>query len=292
MARIAILSTRTSKYHPNQRLLETGFALGYEPYLLHPRRVLARTNPANTDLWTAAARPDVFLPRIGSTIDDAELTVVFHMERLGIPPVNGFQALFTARDKFLSLRHLDHEGIPVPRSYLVSEGDQLASVIEEIGGFPVILKTPRGRQGIGVYLVEKMSHARYILDHPPVLGMGIVVQEYIPSAESGDTRIVVVGERPVASMKRVPKKGDFRSNVHLRGKGHRHAPDPSWLKLAKRATRALGLHVAGVDLLEGADGPMVLEVNTTPGFRELERVSGVDVAAEIIGYAVHLTKGR
>jgi ribosomal protein S6--L-glutamate ligase len=291
MVRIAILSTRTARYHPNRRLLEAGRSLGHRVTIHHPRKVLLETRAAQPASGSEEF-PEVFLPRIGSTIEDHELAAVFHLERMGIPAINGFDALVVSRDKFLSLRQLERAGIPVPRTHMVTDASRLESTIDALGGFPVIMKAPRGRQGLTVYRVDGRNMARYILEHPPGPIAGVIVQEYIPSAAQGDVRIVVIGGRVVASMRRIPKRGDFRSNVHLRGRGVPWDPEDRWVNMAAEASAALGLHVAGVDLLEGGDGPVVLEVNTTPGFRELERVTGVDVAGEIVRHAVNMATRR
>ena len=237
-------------------------------------------------------RPDVVLPRIGSTMDDTELAAVFHLERLGIPMVNGFDSLVVSRDKFMSLRALDAENIPVPRTFLATDTARIESAVQQCGGFPVVMKSVRGRQGTTVHLVKDMDLAMYIFDHPPREGEAVLIQEYIPSAVEGDVRIVVIGGKASAWMKRVPKKGEFRSNAHLRGKGQAWEPVEDWVRTAEKAADVLKLHVAGADLLEGPDGPIVLEMNTTPGFRELERVSGCDVAVKIIGYAAGIAKGE
>jgi ribosomal protein S6--L-glutamate ligase len=290
---IAILSTRSHRYHPNRRLIEAAAESGYSPLLLHPRRVRTGTPPDEAATWERQPRPDVLVPRIGSTIDEPELAAVFHLEQQGIPVVNGFDALVLGRDKFLSLRRLATLGIPVPQTFLVSESDQLAAAIRELGGLPVVVKALRGRQGTGIFLVEQDAFAHYLLEHPPRPREGILVQRFIASAScAGDVRIIVVGQRPVAVMKRIPPRGDFRSNVHLRGRGKPWSPSQDRLDLAARAATGLGLQVAGVDLLEGPDGPIVLEVNTTPGFREMERVTGLDVAKEIVDYAVTLARVR
>lgn len=265
--------------------MEAARSLGHDPLLLHPRAVLAQTAHGR-EKPLEAGYPEVVLPRIGSTIEDAELAVVLHLELSGIRVVNGFRALAVARDKFLSARLLDSAGIPVPQTLLVAGAEQLPAAVERLGGFPVVMKACRGRQGTSVFLVKEMAFARYILEQPPRPSEGVVVQRYLPEASSGDVRIVVVGERPVASMRRVPCRGDFRSNVHLRGRGVPWDPSPEWMELAVRATRTLGLQVSGVDMVGGAEGPLVLEVNTTPGFRELERVTGIDVGREMILWAV------
>ena len=292
MVRIGIVSTRSKRYHPNRRLLEAGRALGHDPFLLPPRRVLPEALGGSVRVDRGEELPEVILPRIGSTIEDGELAAIFHLEQRGVPAVNGFAALSLARDKFLSLRQLDARGIPVPRTILVTEPGQIQRAVRTLGGFPVVMKAPRGRQGTEVYLVHEMGHARYILEHPPRPQCGVLVQEYIPSASSGDVRVVVVGGRAVGAMRRIPKPGEFRANAHLRGKGIPWEPKDEWLALSIRAAETLDLQVAGVDLLEGPDGPLVLEVNTTPGFKELERVTRVDVAKEIILHAVRIAGGR
>ena len=293
MKKMAILSTRTARYHPNGRMLEAARHLGHEAFLLHPLKAGAHVSGfAKRAITEDTKRPDVVLPRIGSTINDTELAAVFHLERLGIPMVNGFDSLVVGRDKFLSLRVLDTEGVPAPRTFLATDASRIESAVEQCGGFPVVMKSARGRQGTTVHLVKDMDPARYIFDHPPREGDAVLIQEYIPSAVEGDVRIVVIGGKAAAWMKRVPKKGEFRSNAHLRGKGQPWEPVEDWVRTAENATKALGLHVAGVDLLEGPDGPIVLEVNTTPGFRELERVCGCDVAVKIVGYAAGIAKGE
>jgi ribosomal protein S6--L-glutamate ligase len=292
MVRIGIVSTRSKRYHPNRRLLEAGRTLGHAPFLLAPRDVLPAALRESRSPGKGGELPEVILPRIGSTIEDGELAAIFHLERSGIPAVNGFTALTVARDKFLSLRHLDAQGIPVPRTFLVTAPGQISRAVRRLGGFPVVMKAPRGRQGTEVYLVDERAFARYILEHPSHPTCGVLVQEYVPSAACGDVRVMIVAGEAVAAMRRIPKRGDFRSNAHLRGKGVPWEPDDEWVRLALRASAALGLQVAGVDLLEGTNGPLVLEVNTTPGFRELERVTRVDVAIEIIRHAVKVAGGR
>lgn len=270
--------------------MEAARSLGHEPVLLHPQGVLAEAACGGAR-HRGLGLPEVVLPRIGSTIEDVELAVVLHLELSGVSMVNGFHALAVARDKFLSAMLLDSAGIPVPQTLLVAATEQLPTAVDRLGGFPLVMKACRGRQGTAVFLVKEMSFARYILEQPPRPSEGVIMQRYLPEAASGDVRIVVVGERPVAFMRRVPRRGDFRSNVHLRGRGVPWDPSPEWIELALRATKTLGLQVSGVDMVMGRDGPLVLEVNTTPGFRELERVTGVDVGREMIQLAAqYLTK--
>jgi ribosomal protein S6--L-glutamate ligase len=235
----------------------------------------------------------VVIPRIGATIDEVELAAVYHLERLGTPILNGFQRLSLARDKYLSLRLLSEHGIPVPKSCLIAHPSQLPEAVRFVGGYPLIMKTPRGRQGTDIYLVQEDSFARYLLARPPRPGLGLLVQEFLQEVETeGDVRVIVLGGRPAAWMRRIPRKGEFRANVHLRGRGVPWNPTPVWLDVACQAVEVLGLSMAGVDLVSRQGDPMVLEVNTNPGFREMERVTGIDVARQIIEFAVQWTTGE
>lgn len=283
--RIAILSTRDRRYHPNRRLLESSQNMGHEGLLLHPRSVIPKIAMGSETEKSF----HVVVPRIGSTMEDHELAVLFHLEQQGIPCLNGFSALVVARDKFLSLRQLEAHHIPVPRSVMIQVPAQITRAVRFLGGFPLVAKGLRGRQGTTVEKLQDQDFAKYVAAHPPYPIQSVLLQEFLPTASVGDTRIVVVRDRVVACMRRTPKKGEFRSNVHLHGRGMLWDPPRDWLELAVRATQVLGLQVAGVDMLEGPAGPLVLEVNTTPGFRELERVTGVDVASEIIRAAVELS---
>lgn len=284
--RIAILSTRDKRYHPNSRLLDSAHEMGHEPVLLHPRKVLPGigTAPGKEKIF------DVVVPRIGSTIEEHELAVLFHLQQEGIPCLNSFEALVVARDKFLSLKRLEAHNIPVPRSVMVQEPAQIPSAVKSLGGFPVVAKGLRGRQGTTVEKIQDQDFVRYFAAHPPYPIQAVLLQEFLPTACLGDSRIVVVGGRVAAYMKRMPREGEFRSNVHLHGRGMLWDPPGPWLDLAVRAARVLDLQVAGVDMLEGPKGPLVVEVNTTPGFRELERVTGVDVASQIITAAEELAR--
>lgn len=283
--RIAILSTRNPSYHPNRRLLESANQMGHECVLLHPRSVLPKIGLESETEKSF----HVVVPRIGSTIEDHELAVLFHLEHQGIPCLNGFSALVVARDKFLSLRRLEAHNIPVPKSLMIQEPAQIPGAVQSLGGFPVVAKALRGRQGTTVEKIQDENFAKYFTAHPPYPIQSVLLQEFLPKASLGDTRIVVVRGRVVACMRRMPRKGEFRSNVHLHGRGMLCDPPGEWLELAVLAAQVLGLQVAGVDMLEGPRGPLVLEVNTTPGFRELERVTGVDVASEIIRAAEKLS---
>jgi len=231
------------------------------------------------------------LPRIGATIDDYELAVVRHLESRGIPVVNDYRSLLLSRDKFLTLQTLDALGIPVPKSVLVAQEGNCQHLIPKLGGFPVVLKVRRGRQGKGVMLAETSQALEFVLQNQ-ANGSGLLIQEFVRESNGRDIRILVIGGRVVATMMRVSKKGEFRANVHLKARGHPFEPSIQMTEVARTSAEALGLDVAGVDIILSKEGPYVIEVNSTPGFRELERVCRRDMAREILSYAESLAKGE
>jgi ribosomal protein S6--L-glutamate ligase len=157
---------------------------------------------------------------------------------------------------------------------------------EQVGGFPLVLKLTTGTQGVGVMIAESIGSMRSALDALWGLGQNILVQEYIREGGASDIRVVVVGGRAIASYRRIAPEGEFRSNMHRGAKGERVAPDGETLSMAVKSAAALGLDVAGVDIMTGSEGPVVLEVNASPGLKGVESVTGVDVASAIIDLAV------
>jgi len=291
---IGILTTRKGNYHPNRRLLEEAREMGHFAILIHPILCSIGVGGSGKEILYSGGqfpRIDCLLPRIGATIDEYELAVVRHLESMGIPVANGYGSLLISRDKFLTLHLLDGIGIRVPRSILVAEGQDIMSLVSRIGEFPVVLKLRRGRQGMGVMLAESPQALDFVLKNRED-GEGIVIQEFVREAYGRDIRILVIGGRVVASMMRVSRKGEFRANVHLRAKGHPYEPSKEMKETAVASAKALGLEVAGVDIIMSRDGPCVIEVNSTPGFRELERVTGMNVAREIILHARSLIERR
>jgi ribosomal protein S6--L-glutamate ligase len=228
---------------------------------------------------------DAALPRIGASLPGQGVAVVSHLEAMGVPVLNGSSAIRRARDKLLALQVLTMSGIGVPRTVLARTPAQVELALEIVGGPPVVLKLLQGTQGVGVILAETRAAASSTLDALWGLGQDVLVQEYVVESAGRDVRVLVVGGRIVAAMRRQARDGEWRSNIHRGGAGTRIELDPSYVTTAIAAARAIGLDVAGVDLLEGRDGPRVTEVNASPGFEGLERVCDVDVAGVILDRA-------
>lgn len=292
--KIGILTTRTERYHPNRRMTEAAREMGHEPVLIHPLRCSIQVGqPDSSILYGGGPFPiiDVLLPRIGATIDDFELTVVRHLESMGIPLVNDYRSLLLSRDKFLTLQTLDALGIQVPKSVLVVRERSIQRLISKMGGYPVVLKARRGRQGKGVMLAENSQALEFVLQHQKN-GSGLMVQEFVRESSGRDVRILIIGGRVVAAMMRVSKKGEFRANIRLKARGRPFEPSKQMVDVARTSAKAIGLDVAGVDMVFSNKGPLVIEVNSTPGFRELERVFRKDMAKTILSHAEKLAKGR
>jgi ribosomal protein S6--L-glutamate ligase len=287
--RIGVLSARGLEAHPNQRLVASGRALGHPVTLIHPKDCLAHVSGDATRIQMKGVPDglDAVLPRIGATINDYALTLVRHLELSGLKVVNGFHSILLARSKFLTLQTLDKGGIPVPNSFWVSNKVNFEKAVADLGGYPVVVKTPASRQGQGVVLVESRVTAGFIMANLAVSTTGILVQEYIPPETRRDVRAFVIGGELVAAVELSPRKGDFRSNIHQGGNGRRLTPNEDLTILSLSASKALGLEIAGVDMVIRDDGrTQVLETNYSPGFKGLEEITGIDIASRIIAFVV------
>lgn len=292
---IGILTTRSHHYHPNRRFIEAGLKMGHRPLLIDPWKCLLKVGSNGEGMvYRGRAFPhvDVVLPRIGATIEDYEMAVVKQLELMDVPLVNGFDSIAKSRDKFACLQILAAQGIAVPRSIVVTGGRNLGNVIRDLHGPPVIIKLLRGRQGTGVTLAESYQAVEFVINNLSGFGDAALLQEFVEESRGRDIRVLVVGTEVKAAMMRQSLGSDFRSNIHLKGVGRRIELPGDYKEIAVRSAKALGLDVAGVDILESRAGPMVLEVNYSPGFRELEKVVGMDVAESILTYAVNLVRGK
>jgi ribosomal protein S6--L-glutamate ligase len=235
-------------------------------------------------------QPDVVLPRIGASITDYGLAVVKHFELMKVPVMNGRRAIALSRDKLRAGQFMASLNMPTPATVALRDPIGLEAMLAQLGGPPVIIKPVRGTQGVGVMLMESLESIRAISETMWGLGQNFVMQKFVKEAAGRDIRAFVVGKRVVAAMRRVSKKGEFRANIHRGGRGEKVALSKDFQALAVQAAQKMGLYVAGVDLLETNDGPMLLEVNSSPGLEGIERYTGVNVAAEIIKEAEHLAK--
>ncbi len=284
---IGILTFRGKDYHPNMRLIQEASKLGHHVVLLNPKACFSSLvkPPYQVSCDSPDRRIHVLIPRVGAGIDDYTLGLVRHFELMGVRVINGSSAIEKARDKFRSLQELAGKGIEVVESCYVNNAENLKEAVEHLGGYPVVLKMKSSRQGRGVTLLSSEEAALFIVENLREPGLGIILQRFYPNEGREDVRILVVGKEAVAAAIMKPKEGEFRSNVHLGGKGAAIDPDPGLKSLAVRATKALGLEVAGVDLVvTGTGRAMVMEVNYAPGFRGLESATGTNVGASIIRY--------
>lgn len=284
---IGILSVQDERYPPNQRLMEAASQSGHQARLIHTRDCLSEITHGRVGLTiNGCERPDILLPRIGATINDYALGVVRQFELAGVPLVNGFGAILLARNKFLGLQTLAAAGIPVPDTRLVVNIKGFMEAVDRLGGFPVVVKMPCGRQGSGVVRIDSGIASEFIMAHLQDNSRGVLVQEYLAPEGRRDIRAFVVGGQMVGAMELAPLPGDFRSNIHLTGQGKGLSLDPKLSELAVQSAEVLGLEVAGIDIIVDKAGiPKVVEVNYSPGFRGLEQATGLDIASRIIGYA-------
>ena len=291
---IGILSVRDGSYHPNRRLMEAASRAGHSISLIHTRDCLSVTGSGLNRLEIRGMDlPDVLLPRIGATINDYAMGVVRQFELSGVSLVNGFQSILVARNKFLTLQTLACHGVNVPHTFLVVNFQGFERAVEALGGYPVVAKLPVGRQGTGLLLVDSPVTAAFAINNLQEVSKGMLVQEYMPPGRRREIRAFVVGDRVVGAMELSPVPGDFRSNIHLKGQGRRVTLDRDLGDLALRSVSAVGLEIAGADIMIGEDGaPKVVEVNYSPGFRGLERVTKLDIAAEIVRYLEHRAGDR
>lgn len=284
LPRLGLLSRKKSLYS-TRRLIEAARARGLRPVVLDVLAcdlLLDRDRPRLLHKGKEVRPLAVALPRIGASITAPGLSVVRQLEAMGTPLVNGSFAIEQSRDKLRALQVLSRRGIPVPRTVRARVNADVKPLVESVGGLPVILKLLRGTQGVGVMIAHSLAEVESILGTLHKLGQELLVQEFVAEAKGCDLRVLVVGDRVVGAMRRSAKKGEFRANLHRGGKGELVELPESYERLARDATRALGLDLAGVDLLEGKDGPKVAELNSTPGFEGLEKATGKDLAGAII----------
>lgn len=227
---------------------------------------------------------DAIIPRIGASHTFYGTAVVRQFEMRGVFPTNESQAITRARDKLRSLQLLAREGIGLPVTGFAHSPKDIDGLIETVGGAPLVIKLLEGTQGIGVVLAETQKAAESVIMAFKQLDANILVQEFIKEAGGADLRAFVVAGKVVASMKRQGPPGDFRSNLHRGGTAEKIKLTPEERSTAVRAARTMGLEVAGVDLIRSNHGPVVLEVNSSPGLEGIEAASGVDVAQKVIEF--------
>ena len=304
--RIAILSRNPSLYS-TKAIVRAGQQRGHQMTVLDTLAVavevgLAGADASNPRLITTSALglprsgyvPEIeaMVPRIGTSVTFYGLAVVRQFEALGVATTATAEAIAASRDKLHSLQVMSRARLPIPRTAVIAQPSALIAAIQAVGGLPVVIKLIRGTQGKGVVLARNLATAVAVLQKVHAAGRQALIQEYIAEADGRDLRLIVVGEKCVAAMERIAPAGDFRANLHRGGTAVPHRPDKQTMQMAVAAARAHGLAVAGVDLLLSAKGPLLLEVNSSPGLEGIERVTGIDVAGEIVAHLEKATAVR
>ena len=291
---IGIITAEGYDYPPTKRLKEAAAEKGHRIIVVDPIYIWPVLVDGSPGLEGALdiSMLDVVLPRQGATVNDSSLKLVPHLRRMGIPLVNNLDAIRLAKDQFLTLQALSAVQLPIPDTGFINSIEGFHLVLDRLGGYPVVLKQASGRVGEGVFLVKSEHQARLILHNNLETGKGMLVQRFIPPENRLNIRVLVIGGKVAGAMKLKPKPGDFRSNFHLTQKSWPVELLPEWEEIALKAADALGLEIAGVDLIVDAEGKVrVIEVNYSPGFSGLEAATGLDIAGRIIDYVVE-TYGR
>lgn len=284
--KIAILS-RDGTLYSCKRLKQAALNRGHFVDIIDPLSCYMNINPASSSVhYKGRQLPhyDAVIPRIGSAITFYGTAVLRQFEMLGSYPLNESVAITRARDKLRSMQLLARQGIDLPMTGIAHSPDDTHDLIEMVGGAPLVVKLVEGTQGIGVVLAETRQAAESVIDAFRGLNAHILVQEFIKEAQGRDVRCLVVGGRVVAAIERQAKDGDFRSNLHRGGTAVVASITPQEREVAIRAASTMGLDVAGVDILRATRGPLVMEVNASPGLEGIEKTTGIDIAAQIIGW--------
>ena len=284
--KIAILSQDAALYS-TKRLREAGEQQGHEIRVINYLRCymnITSHRPSIVYNGKPLENFDAIIPRIGASKTFYGTAVVRQFEVMGVFSTNESQAISRSRDKLRSLQILARDGIGLPVTGFAHATQDIDGLIETVGGAPLVIKLLEGTQGIGVVLAETYQAAKSVIEAFRGLDANILVQEFIAEAKGSDLRCLVVGGKVIASMKRQGAEGEFRSNLHRGGKAENIKLTPEERSTAVRAAKAMGLRVAGVDLLRSNHGPVVMEVNSSPGLEGIEKTTGVDVAGKIIEY--------
>ncbi|KTC99608.1 30S ribosomal protein S6--L-glutamate ligase [Legionella erythra] len=285
--KIAILATNPQLYS-HQRLKAAGEEAGHEVSIINPlycyMNVAASCPKVHYRGGEPLPRYDAVIPRIGASITYYGTAVLRHMETMGMYTVNESIAISRSRDKFRSLQLLARKGIPMPLTSFAQSPDDTEDLIRMVGGAPLVIKLLEGTQGKGVILADSHQSAVSIINAFKEMSANILVQEFIEESRGTDIRCFVIGDKVVAAIKRQAKEGEFRANVHQGGKALKVKLSPQERAIAVAAAKTMGLKVAGVDLIRSNHGPLVLEINSSPGLEGIEKATHVNIAGKIIQY--------
>ncbi len=284
--KIGILS-RNAKLYSTRRLVEAAQQRGHEVVVIDPLRCYMNIATSQPEIHYKGKRLegfDAIIPRIGASITFYGTAVLRQFEMLGTFPLNESVAISRARDKLRSMQLLSRKGIGMPVTGFAHSPDDTQDLLNLVGGAPAVIKLLEGTQGIGVVLTETRKAAESVIDAFRGLNAHFLVQEFIKEAGGSDIRCFIIGDKVVAAMKRQAKEGEFRSNLHRGGSAELVRITPTERSTAVRAARIVGLNVAGVDILRSNHGPVVLEVNSSPGLEGIETATKKDIASQVIEF--------
>jgi ribosomal protein S6--L-glutamate ligase len=284
--RLAILS-RAPRSYSTRRLRAAAVDRGHDVKVLNTLRFSIDLSGETPDLQFRGLQLrdyDAILPRIGNSITYFGTAVVRQFEQMDVYTPNTANGITNSRDKLRATQILARHDIGMPATTFVRDRKDVIPAIERVGGAPVVLKLLEGTQGIGVILAPTIRVAEAIIETLQSTRQQVLIQRFVTESRGRDIRALVVGDRVVAAMRRVAQGDEFRSNVHRGGSVEAVSLDPEYERVAVRAAQIMGLKVAGVDMLEGDDGPLVMEVNSSPGLEGIETATNLDVAGAIVDY--------
>ena len=286
--KIAVLS-RNAKLYSTGRLIEAAKIRGHDVRVVdHVRCFMDITSSQPSIHYRGeefvSSDFDAVIPRIGASVTFYGAAVVRQFEMMGVYSVNESVAISRSRDKLRSMQLLSGKEIGIPTTAFANSPDDVNGLIREVGGAPLVIKLLEGTQGIGVVLAETKKAAESVIQAFMGLNSNILIQEFIKEAGGSDIRCLVVGGKVIAAMKRTAQAGEFRSNLHLGGTAEIVSITELERQTALSAAKALGLNVCGIDLLRSDRGPLIMEVNSSPGLRGIEEATGKDIAGTIIEF--------
>ena len=282
--KIAMLS-RAPNLYSHKRLKEAALVRGHEFDIINTTRCYMNIASRRPEIYYNGEKLplyDAVIPRIGASVTFYGLAVLRQFEMMGVYPVNESVAIGRSRDKLRSMQLLARDGIGLPVTTFAHDPKQTEEVVKIAGGAPMVIKLLEGTQGIGVVLADTDRSAKSVIEAFRGANINILVQEFIKEAGGTDIRAFVIGGKVVAAMKRTGADGDFRSNLHRGGSAAVVKISPEERSTALRAAKSMGLNVCGVDMLRANHGPVVMEVNSSPGLEGVEKATGKDIAGMII----------
>ncbi len=284
--KLAILSC-SPRCYSTRRLRDAAKQRGHAAMVLNTLKFAIDVDKGAPDLYFRSkpiGHYDAVLPRIGASVTYFGTAVVRQFEQMDVFCANSSAGISNSRDKLRSLQILSRHQIGLPRTTFVRDKKDVLPAIERVGGSPVIIKLLEGTQGVGVILADSVKIAEAIIETLQSTRQNVLVQKFVSESKGRDIRAFVVGDQVIASMRRVAQGQEFRSNVHRGGRTERVELDDTYKQTAVRAAQIMGLRVAGVDMLEGKDGPQIMEVNSSPGLEGIETCTQLDIAGAIVDY--------